>query len=120
MERKWRPDLKLWAKLKPIAREMRHEPTLAEQKLWALLRSRQLEDLKFRRQHPVERFIADFCCVSRKLIIEVDGEIHQYTQEEDAVRTEVLGSHGFTILRFSNDQVLKQPELVLATILDHI
>jgi very-short-patch-repair endonuclease len=106
----------LWEQLKPLAREKRHEPTPAEDFLWQHIRGRQVASAKFRRQHTIGRFIVDFFCVQAKLVIEVDGEIHQYTQEEDAIRQEFIEAHGFTVLRFTNDEVLKHIGTVIQTI----
>lgn len=113
---KYRPDVKLWEKLKPLAREMRHEPTQAERKLWQAIRAHQIAQAHFRRQHPIERFIVDFCCHDARLVIEVDGEIHQYTQEEDKLRQEFLESLGFRVLRFTNEEVLSDINTVVEAI----
>ncbi len=96
----------LWEMLKPLARQMRHEPTPAEDLLWRRLRSRRLYDTRFRRQHAIERFIVDFYCADARLIVEVDGVIHEYTQEEDAIRQEYLESLGFMVIRFTNGDVV--------------
>ena len=104
----YRTTPELWDKLKPLARQMRREPTAAENVLWQHLRNRQLEHIKFRRQHAIDRFIVDFYCAAARLIIEVDGDIHEYTQAEDAIRQEFLESLGLTVLRFNNDEVLQQ------------
>jgi very-short-patch-repair endonuclease len=114
--RTWSTNDDLWAKLKPLAREKRHEPTSAESKLWSYLRGRKFENQKFRRQHTIERFIVDFFCAERKLVIEVDGEIHQYTSVEDSIRQEFLQNLGFRVVRFTNDEVLNSIEGVLTTI----
>ena len=106
----------LWAKLKPLARQKRHDPTPAEQKLWHVLRQRSLAGFKFRRQHAIERFIVDFYCASARLVIEVDGPIHDYTLEEDAVRQEYLEGLGLRVIRFTNDAVLHQTDVVLQQI----
>lgn len=106
----------LWEKLKPLARQMRHEPTPAELALWQQLRNRAILGYKFRRQHSIDRFIVDFVCIEATLIIEVDGEIHQYTPDEDAIRQEFLESLGFHVLRFTNEQVLRNMHEVLAQI----
>ena len=88
------------------AREMRHPQTAAETTLWHALRNRQT-GFKFRRQHPIERFIIDFYCAEAKLLIEVDGETHcQPDQEEyDKARTEYLEELGYKVIRFSNNDV---------------
>jgi len=78
MDSFWRTSPALWAKLRPLAQQMRLEPTLAEQRMWQYLRKRQL-GVKFRRQHVIDRFIVDFYAREARLIIEVDGPIHQYT-----------------------------------------
>ena len=106
----------LWAKLKPLARQMRHEPTPAEKKLWQYLRNRQLRSAKFRRQHAIDRFIVDFYCAAARLVVEVDGEIHDYQPLEDAIRQEFLEAQGLRVLRFTNDEILETIETALAQI----
>ena len=112
-------DKKQYAKLdlKVRARGMRHEPTLAEAQLWQLLRGNQL-DVKFRRQHSIDRYIADFVCLSHKLIVELDGTGHLESDQADYDngRTAYLQELGYRILRFSNEQALNLPHRVLATI----
>jgi very-short-patch-repair endonuclease len=98
------------------ARELRREMTPAEKILWAQLRNRDLAGFKFRRQHPLERFIVDFYCAACRLIVEIDGDIHDLQQERDAVRTEALEAQGYRIIRFRNEQVLNHLETVLAAI----
>ncbi len=98
------------------ARELRHHSTPAEQVLWAALRGRQLAGLKFRRQHPLGPFIVDFCCPERRVIVEVDGPIHDDQGEADAARTAQLTAHGYQVLRFANAQVLEHLPEVLAAI----
>ncbi|MFN8371601.1 MAG: primosomal protein N' [Anaerolineae bacterium] len=110
--RQWAVPTHLWDKLKPLAHEKRLNPTPAEDRLWQELRHRRLLGHKFRRQHSIDRFIVDFYCGDAQLIIEVDGEIHQYSQEEDALRQQVLESLGFTVLRFTNEQVLTSTKSV--------
>ena len=107
---------KLWAKLKPLAREMRHDPTPAENALWQRLRNRKVAHTKFRRQHAIGRFIVDFYAAAANLVIEVDGPIHDYTQEQDAIRQEWLESQSLRVIRFTNEQVLQNIESVLDTI----
>lgn len=106
----------LWAKLKPLAREMRQKPTHAEDHLWQHLRNRRAGGAKFRRQYPIERFIVDFVCLERRLIVEVDGDIHDHQQDYDAVRQEFLEAQGFRVLRFSNEAVLSSVDAVIAVI----
>lgn len=92
---------------------MRKEPTAAEAKLWQSIRKQQIRGVQFRRQHAIERFIPDFCCLTLRLIIEVDGPIHQYTQAEDQIRQAYLESLGYQVLRFSNLAVLNNLRAVL-------
>jgi len=115
--KEWHTDPILWDKLKPIAREMRSKPTEAEKALWLRLRSRQLKGMKFRRQHNIERFIVDFYCRDAKLVIEVDGPIHQYQAAEDAIRQEFLEFQKLKVLRFPNDVVLNDINEVIKQIL---
>jgi very-short-patch-repair endonuclease len=113
----WRTPPELWEKLRPLARQKRHEPTPAENMLWQRLRRNQM-GAHFRRQQTIERFIVDFYCAAIKLVIEVDGSIHDYTQEEDAIRQEYLESRGLRVLRVSNDDVLRDVEIVIVLIAD--
>jgi very-short-patch-repair endonuclease len=106
----------LWERLKPLARQMRHDPTPAENALWQRLRNRRLAGAKFRRQYTIERFIVDFVCLEQRLIIEVDGNIHEQQQEYDAVRQAFLEAQGFRVLRFTNGDVLQSPDAVLEVI----
>jgi len=106
----------LWSKLKPLARQTRHDPTPAEDRLWQSLRNRQLENAKFRRQHAIDRFILDLYCPEHNLVIEIDGPIHQYTVEEDAIRQEYLESQGLRVLRFTNEEVMQHTAAVLEKI----
>ena len=92
--------------IEEAARRLRQELTPAESILWQALRGRQLEGLKFRCQHTVGRFIVDFYCPSVKLVIEVDGGIHDQQQVYDQARTEKLEAFGYRVLRFTNDQVM--------------
>ena len=95
---------------------MRRDQTPAEQRLWARLRGRQLYGLKFRRQHPIGRFIVDFCCVSHKLVIEIDGDSHASQQEYDEDRTTWLEDRGYRVIRFTNREVTLQIVAVLEEI----
>ena len=88
------------------ARELRAEDTIAEQKLWAVLRNRQLGGYKFRRQQPIDRYFADFACREAKLVIELDGSQHDASVEYDEARTEVLEHAGYRVVRFPNRRVL--------------
>ena len=108
----------LWDKLRPLARQMRRELTAAEDFLWQRLRNHQVSGAKFRRQHAIDRFVVDFYCASAHLVVEVDGPIHDYTPEEDAIRQELLESLGLCVVRFTNDEVLHESERVVKAICD--
>ena len=97
------------------AREMRKEPTPAEEHLWKALRGSAL-GVRFRRQHPVGRFILDFWCPAARLVIEVDDDIHDLQQERDVERTAVLESFGYCVVRFRNEEVMHDRPSVLARI----
>lgn len=112
----WGTNPALWEKLKPLARQMRREPTPAENALWQRLRRQAVAGAKFRRQQPIDRFIVDFYCAETLLVIEVDGPIHQYTVEEDAIRQKFLESLGLEVLRFLNIEVFESVDVVLAQI----
>jgi len=85
--------------------------------MWKHLRNRRLDGWKFRRQHPIGKFIVDFVCLEKKLIVEVDGGQHAQNLESDAKRTEYLRQKGYRILRFWNNEVLQETEPVLNSIL---
>ena len=99
------------------ARAMRHEPAPAEQKLWQCLRGRQLCGYKFRRQHPLPPYVADFFCAEAKLVVELDGESHAEREAYDARRTTRLTRGGLNVLRFENDDVFHFTDAVLEEIL---
>jgi 5-methyltetrahydrofolate--homocysteine methyltransferase len=98
----------LYSILKEKAKEMRNKPTEAEKMLWNVLSNKGIENYKFRRQHIVGEYIVDFICLEKRLIIEVDGAIHNDLAqiEHDKHRTEWLESKGFKVIRFTNNQVL--------------
>jgi very-short-patch-repair endonuclease len=109
----WRTPLPLWIKLKSFVREMRTEQTAAEKIMWEMIRKEQILGYKFRRQHPIDRFIVDFYNSDLKLIIEIDGGIHNYLIEEDEIRQGFLEILGFNFIRFSNEDVFEKPKLVI-------
>jgi very-short-patch-repair endonuclease len=111
----WQTPASIWQALKPLAREMRKSPTPAEDVLWQHLRSEQL-GVKFRRQHAIDRFIVDFYAREPRLIVEVDGPIHETRKEYDAMRQAYLESLGYRVVRFTNEQVLQDVHAVLAVI----
>ncbi|MCU4156718.1 endonuclease domain-containing protein [Carboxylicivirga sp. A043] len=93
------------AKIRENAKLLRKELTTAEKVLWNKLRNRQLNGLKFRRQHPIDIFIADFYCHEKKLVVEVDGQIHNKQKEYDEGRTAELQRLGVSVIRFTNEEV---------------
>jgi very-short-patch-repair endonuclease len=92
--------------------------TVAESHLWQQLRSRQIHGLKFRRQHPVGKYILDFACIEARLAIEVDGGQHNEMQIHDNQRTAWLEAQGWKVLRFWNNEVLQNIEGVLERVLN--
>ena len=94
------------------AKELRSKMTPAEREMWRLLRKHRQAGFYFRRQHPLARFIVDFCCTKAKLCIEVDGAIHDEQHQRDEERTAWLESMGYRVLRFANEEVLSAPHLV--------
>ncbi len=95
------------------AKTLRTNQTDAEQRLWHHLRAHRFMDLKFKRQKPLGRYIVDFVCVERRLIIEIDGGQHAEQVEYDQHRDAWLRNQGYTVLRFWNNEVLQQLEGVL-------
>jgi very-short-patch-repair endonuclease len=110
------PHQKVTLFLRSAARSMRSRPIDAEKALWWRLRDRKLGGLKFRRQHPVARFIADFVCPDARLIIEVDGKQHDGSLD-DVARTEELVARGYKVMRFQNDRVRADLDRVCEEIL---
>jgi very-short-patch-repair endonuclease len=108
--------------VKDRCREFRHQPTVAEEKLWAYLKNRQLCGLKFRRQHPFLGYILDFYCKEVNLCIELDGSGHlEHDQVEyDLERTRYLEEQGIHVVRFMNSDVLAHIDLVLDQIMKEI
>ncbi len=98
------------------AKELRQQMTPAEKALWQRLRAKRLNGLKFRRQHPLGPFIADFYCAAHRLAVEIDGGIHDLQAERDQARTEQFEAYGYRVIRFSNAQVEQDIETVLAEI----
>jgi len=98
------------------ARLLRRNQTEAERVLWSRLRNRQLCAAKFRRQHPLGHYVADFCCTEGRLVIELDGGQHALSSEADQERTEALGVLGYRVIRFWNNEGLRETEAVLQRI----
>jgi len=101
------------------ARELRKNMTDAERAMWRLLRQRQIKGLRFRRQVPIDHYIADFACLEVRLIIEVDGGQH-YDSPSDRVRDCYLQSQGFQVLRFWNNDVLSNPDGVYRILIETV
>jgi len=99
-------------RLGKLQRALRNKMSDAEQALWHLLRCRQISGLKFRRQHPFGDYILDFVCMENKLVIEVDGGKHGEQTGYDENRTQKLQAAGFHVIRFWNNEVLKEIESV--------
>ncbi|MCL6267813.1 endonuclease domain-containing protein [Flagellimonas myxillae] len=107
--------------LKQYRKDLRKNLTPAEVFLWTKLQRKQLDGRKFRRQHSIDNFIVDFYCVSEKLIIELDGQVHfnAVAQEKDYFRTQHLEGLGLTVLRFENKMVFENLPSVLQEIREH-
>lgn len=102
--------------LTEAARKLRKSSTDAERLLWQRLKARQINGLKFRRQEQIGRFIADFVCYEKSIIIEADGGQHALEKEKDKERTQWLNSQGFKVLRFWNNDILTNIDGVMETI----
>jgi len=117
-----------YADVKNYTRQLRREQTHSEQLLWSRLCDRQLEGYKFLRQHPilfdlnrnyVNFFIADFYCAKARLVIEIDGRIHEDKVEYDLWRQNIIEEMNLTVLRFKNDEV-ENLEATIATIREYL
>jgi very-short-patch-repair endonuclease len=105
--------------IKQVARQLRKDETKSEELFWNVVRNRKLNNRKFYRQHPikyeyleVERyFIADFYCPEKKLVVEIDGKIHENQKEYDETRTQIINCLGIQVIRFQNEDLNKIDEL---------
>lgn len=113
-----RADALSYGLLKDFVKNHRQNPTEAERALWEIVRGNKMAGFKFRRQHIISNYIADFICLSEKLIIEVDGLHHQLPENKinDEERTKELNKYGFDVLRFTNSQILNDTDDVINTI----
>ena len=102
---KWDIPPELERRMQAIARELRKNPTVAEDKLWQAIRKRQLDERKFRRQVAIGAFVVDFYCSSERLAVEVDGPIHENQREADQIRQELIESLGIRFVRLTNAEV---------------
>lgn len=107
-----------YGELKKRAEHHRNNPTEAESVMWNLLSGHQLEGYKFRRQHIIGQYIADFVCLEKMLIVEIDGEYHNdpIQKKDDKIREEWLSEQGYRVIRLSNKEVLSNPDNVLNSI----
>ncbi len=110
---KWHIPSELERRMQAIARELRKNPTVAEDKLWQAIRKRQLDGRKFRRQVAVGAFVLDFYCSSERLAVEVDGPIHDHQVEADKIRQELIESLGIRFVRLTNDDVENRLEAAI-------
>ena len=101
--------------ISPHARPLRRQMTDAERTMWFALRDRRLGGFKFKRQWTIGQYVADFCCIERRLIVEVDGG--QHSIEEDAARTQSLNEAGYRVVRFWNNEVHGNLDGVLTSLL---
>lgn len=108
-------------RLNPVTRQraaaLRRNATSPEKLLWSMLRAKNLAGLKFRRQHAIEPYIVDFYCAAERLIIELDGESHEGREAYDAKRQAMIESKGYSVLRFTNDEVMDNLDGVLESVL---
>jgi len=102
------------------ARQLRQNLTPAEKMVWDALKSRQLNGLKFRSQHPIESFVVDFYCPQHRFVIELDGAVHDQQGGYDAARTEKLNHLGYRVIRFRNRDVMSDLSRVLQQIVNAI
>ena len=98
------------------AHKLRHDSSEAESRLWSRLRAHQLENVHFRRQHAIGKYIVDFCAPRHKLIIELDGSQHLDRDEQDQERTSFLNAKGYRVIRFWNHEVANNLDGVIITI----
>jgi adenine-specific DNA-methyltransferase len=99
-------------------RILRKALTLSEAILWDAVRNRALDGKKFRRQHPIQGFVVDFCCIAERLIVEIDGPVHVRSVSSDREREEVLRAEGYRVLRLRNDEVEDNLQAALIKIRD--
>jgi very-short-patch-repair endonuclease len=107
-------------KMIELAREFRKEPTQSEDILWQALRGKKLDGIKFRRQQPIGYFVVDFYNSVYRLVVEVDGLIHESQQEADASRQQILEELGLNVLRIKAEVVEKNLPMTLNLIRDRI
>jgi len=104
-------DLQNYKFLKEIRQCLKDKPTDAEKLIWEYLRNKKT-GYKIRRQHVIDNFVVDFVCLLKKVVIEIDGEIHLQQKENDTLRTNTLNEKGYKVIRFTNKEVFADPEIV--------
>ena len=105
--------------IKESQNDLKQNPTPAEEKLWEYIKGKQL-GYKIRRQHIIDRFVVDFVCLEKKLIIEIDGDVHTFQKERDQERTEILEFLGYIVLRFTNEEVLQNIDVIINKIKSYL
>jgi very-short-patch-repair endonuclease len=103
-----------------FSRLLRKDQTAAEEKLWQDLRGRRCGGYKFRRQYIIDDYVVDFVCVSKKLVVEVDGPTHEGREDYDAERTEHIRKRGYRVIRFTNAEVLDETDAVVEGIFQEL
>jgi very-short-patch-repair endonuclease len=110
-------NLQIYKFIKGIREDLKKNPTEAEKIIWEYLRNSKT-GYKIRRQHIIDNFVVDFVCLSKKVIIEIDGEIHLYQQKNDIIRTNTLNEKGYKVIRFTNNEVFANPQIVALKVKD--
>jgi very-short-patch-repair endonuclease len=113
---RWNVPLELLERLRNVAREFRKEPTASEAVLWRAIRGRALEGRKFRREQPIGPFVVDFYCPAERLVVEVDGGVHESQVDKDRARQECLEALGLRFVRLPAAQVANNLSSALDTI----
>ena len=106
--------------LNKYSRKLRQKQTEAEKSIWRHVRNRRILNCKFKRQFIIEHYIVDFICLKIKLVIEIDGGQHEWQTEYDENRTQFLESEGSGVIRYWNNQVLMQLDVVLNDIYEQV
>jgi very-short-patch-repair endonuclease len=104
-------DLQIYKFIKNAREDLKKNPTEAEKLIWEYLKNKKTGH-KIRRQHVIDTFITDFVCLTKKVVIEIDGKIHLHQQEYDAIRTNTLNERGYKVIRFTNNEVFANPQNV--------
>jgi very-short-patch-repair endonuclease len=102
---------------KAFSRNLRHESTPEEKKIWDALRNRKFHNYKFRRQHVIEGFVVDFYCQKLRLAVEVDGKIHERQKEYDELRQRLIEEKGIKFIRITNEEINKDIEIHFSKII---